>query len=384
MVHRGKIQDARDLFSQVREAAPDLADVFLNLAHIHMETKQYPVACQMYKNFMKRNKRQFDVQLLLYAARASWKATNYGEAKEFLQRAIIEAPDNLLARYNMAIVLQAMASLVIREPKATILQLEGAVEDLKEAERGFSYLSAQPDNIMVKFRYVSRSICNREARSCKDLLAQAKQFYDSACRKDAKEREQQEYLRAQRLEQIRKNEEAELEKQRIRKEQEEELRRQRAQIVEKTKEILRVTQTMEVKESKKKPGGGKRRKDKDGDDFVNDSSDMGDWQGGEEGEGRSKKKDKKRKRKRDMPKKGDNEDDSGDEDEKAAKRRRKKQREEERRREREEKLMRKGKSKFFIILFKKIPLIDLQKFVSKIVNQNCMDIYLIIFFSSQK
>lgn len=74
------------MYSQVREAAPELTDVFLNLAHIHMDNRQYQVALQMYKSFMKRQKRQFDIQLLQYAARAAWKCGNWVECRDLLQR----------------------------------------------------------------------------------------------------------------------------------------------------------------------------------------------------------------------------------------------------------------------------------------------------------
>lgn len=44
--------------------------------------------------------------------------------------------------------------------------------------------------------------------------------------------------------------------------------------------------TLKVVEEKKVRGGGggRRRKGGEGDEFVNDSSDMGDWDGGEGGE----------------------------------------------------------------------------------------------------
>lgn len=47
---------------------------------------------------------------------------------------------------------------------------------------------------------------------------------------------------------------------------------------------------LQIKEEEKKPrgaGGGRRKKAGDGEEFVNDSSDMGDWQG-EGGEQRKK------------------------------------------------------------------------------------------------
>uniref|UniRef100_A0AC34QS80 RNA polymerase-associated protein CTR9-like protein n=1 Tax=Panagrolaimus sp. JU765 TaxID=591449 RepID=A0AC34QS80_9BILA len=346
LVHQGKLSDAREILLQIREAAPEMADVYLNLAHIHMELKQYLVASQMYKSHMKKFDLYNDVQLLQYCARAAWKATNYADAREFLQRAAVYDRKNLLVRYNLAIILQSMACLVTRDQKATLRQLEGAVDDLEGAENVYTYLASQPDAVIAKFRYVSRTTCQKEARSCKDLLAQAKQIYESALKKETKEREQQELLKKQRQEQLRQKEEEEAAKAELQKKQEEELRKQREQYVAKTKEILASTQTMEdkIKEKEIKKKGGKRRKAKDEDDFVNDSSDMGEWRGEPGAERPRKKKKEKRKRRRDG---ADGEQRSGSEGENKAPRRKKKKRSERSDREpdREETFGKKGKFK---------------------------------------
>ena len=47
MAHKGCINEARDIFAQVREATADFCDVWLNIAHIYVEQKQYVAAVQM-------------------------------------------------------------------------------------------------------------------------------------------------------------------------------------------------------------------------------------------------------------------------------------------------------------------------------------------------
>lgn len=39
--------EARDVFAQVREATADFADVWVNIAHIYVEQRQYVAAIQM-------------------------------------------------------------------------------------------------------------------------------------------------------------------------------------------------------------------------------------------------------------------------------------------------------------------------------------------------
>lgn len=45
------MNEARDIFAQVREATADFCDVWLNIAHIYVEQKQYISAIQMVPNF---------------------------------------------------------------------------------------------------------------------------------------------------------------------------------------------------------------------------------------------------------------------------------------------------------------------------------------------
>ena len=47
LAHRGYFREARDVFAQVREATADMSNVWLNLAHIYVEQKQYTSAIQM-------------------------------------------------------------------------------------------------------------------------------------------------------------------------------------------------------------------------------------------------------------------------------------------------------------------------------------------------
>lgn len=50
LAHKSHINEARDVFAQVREATADFCDVWLNIAHIYVEQKQYVAAIQMVSN----------------------------------------------------------------------------------------------------------------------------------------------------------------------------------------------------------------------------------------------------------------------------------------------------------------------------------------------
>lgn len=47
LAHKGYINEARDIFAQVREATAEFPDVWLNIAHIYVEQKQFVSAIQM-------------------------------------------------------------------------------------------------------------------------------------------------------------------------------------------------------------------------------------------------------------------------------------------------------------------------------------------------
>lgn len=51
LAHKGCVNEARDILAQVREATADFCDVWLNIAHIYVEQKQYVSAIQMVSLF---------------------------------------------------------------------------------------------------------------------------------------------------------------------------------------------------------------------------------------------------------------------------------------------------------------------------------------------
>lgn len=101
------MNEARDLFAQVREATAEFCDVWLNIAHIYVEQKQFVSAIQMvitiinsrnmlfqsfsfinvifcvlqYENCLRKFYRYHHVEVLQYLGRAYFKAGKLKEAK---------------------------------------------------------------------------------------------------------------------------------------------------------------------------------------------------------------------------------------------------------------------------------------------------------------
>jgi len=74
LAHKGCVIEARDIFAQVREATADFCDVWLNIAHVYVEQKQYISAIQMYENCMKKFYKHNNVEVMQYLARAYLRA----------------------------------------------------------------------------------------------------------------------------------------------------------------------------------------------------------------------------------------------------------------------------------------------------------------------
>lgn len=94
LAHKGCISEARDIFAQVREATADFSDVWLNIAHIYVEQKQYVSAIQMYENCLKKFFKHNNVEVMQYLARAYFRAGKLKEAKMTLLKARRVAPQD--------------------------------------------------------------------------------------------------------------------------------------------------------------------------------------------------------------------------------------------------------------------------------------------------
>ncbi|KAK5974817.1 RNA polymerase-associated protein CTR9 [Trichostrongylus colubriformis] len=318
-------QDARDIFAQVREATSEFEDVWMNIAHVYIELGQYVPALQMYSNAIKKFDKEQDHQCLLYLARAYYKAGRLTESLQTLEKAMSESPDNVLIKFNYAFVLKLMATEVLQEVKSTAAQVRGAMDDLKTAGRVFSYISATRDEALSGSRYVSRTHAGDEARACDDLLKQAQTYLVRAQQRDEEDERQRAKQHAER-EALRQKLAQEIE------EREKELREKQASMasmrneyVQMTKNLLRIPELVDEKKGGRGGGGGRRRKGDVGDEFVNDSSDMGSWHGEEgRGDGERRRKDKSASKKaaRKRREKRAAEAGSGSDDESAQERRR--------------------------------------------------------------
>ncbi|XP_065646926.1 RNA polymerase-associated protein CTR9 homolog isoform X3 [Hydra vulgaris] len=258
LAHKGFFREARDVFSQVREATAEVPDIWLNLAHVYVEQKQFVSAIQMYENCLKKFFKSYSVEVMFYLARAYYKAGRLEDCKELLLKTRHVAPHDTLLMFNLSLVQQRLATSVLRNEKSNLKTVLSAVADLELAQRNFDYLSRHGDR--MKFDLAQ---ARQEAGRCSDLLSQAQYHVQRARRIDEeaqeqrkKQDEERELLRQQQLEAESKlNQQKEAEKQ--------QLLEKRAQYKEATKSLLKFS-AAEMAAKEKAANKSKKKADLEG------------------------------------------------------------------------------------------------------------------------
>ncbi|CAG7835863.1 unnamed protein product [Allacma fusca] len=279
LAHKGSFNEARDVFAQVREATADFSDVWLNIAHIYVEQKQYVSAVQMYENCMKKFYKYHHTEILQYLGRAYYKSWKLKEAKHALLKARRVAPTDTVILYNLALILQKLANQILRDEKSTLQLVLSAVHELGLAHKYFQYLSINGDRTRYDLGQAAA-----EGQQCQDLLSQAQYHVARARKLDEEEKQLRKKQEEEREKFRQKQMEEQLKIDERKKLQVEEMLRKREEFKEKTKNALVfVEPPPEVKGSKKR---GRRRED---DGFISDGS-GGPPSGDENRENRIKKK----------------------------------------------------------------------------------------------
>ncbi|XP_050083431.1 RNA polymerase-associated protein CTR9 homolog [Anopheles aquasalis] len=324
LAHKGCIIEARDIFAQVREATAEFCDVWINIAHIYVEQKQYISAIQMYENCLKKFYRHNNVEVMQYLARAYFRAGKLKEAKMTLLKARRVAPQDTVLLFNIALVLQRLATAVLRDEKSVLSVVLQAVHELGLAHKYFTYLSVHGD----KTRY-NIALAEGEANQCQDLLQQA-QYHVSRARKiDEEERSLRQKQELEREEFKKRQAEERRRMEEMRRKAHEEMLLKRQEYKEKTKNALFFAEP--APEVKKKGGRGRKDYISDSDASGGEGGAMG-GSGGEEprerkrkgGDKKGRKSQGSRKKKEKASGRGSDSDSDGDEGEESSRKRKKK------------------------------------------------------------
>lgn len=269
--YKGMFNEARDVFSQVREAIADFPDVWINIAHIYVEHKQYVAAVQMYENCLKKFYNNSNTEILSYIARALYKANKMSDCKKVLLKARYINPSDLNILFNLAKVLKTLSRQVFEDQKSTYQAVVMAEYELKLAHSYFRHYADIKEKTKGEHDRTSVDllIIQHELRISADLLLNV----EKNIKIDAKRRDEEEsQRRAEHEEQLAKElaRKAEEEQRRL-----EEERTKREELENKRRELLKKQEEAKQKMLQEDSGG-----------IIND-------EGSDDGEGRSSRKKKK-------------------------------------------------------------------------------------------
>lgn len=256
------------MFSVVRESTADILDLWLNIGHLYCDQKQYLAGMKMYENALKRFKdAALDPQIFLYLSRAQYLHGDYREARKTLQLGRRLAPHNQVLRYNMGVVMKRMAVTTLKDSRANLDDVMGAIEDLKAAQTIFQFLSTDGDKASV-----DQARAGNEARMCSDYLNQTTYHLDRAKEADVAQKMLHQKVEEARIAYQKRLHEEALLKAEVKLKQQEELTKKRQEAIQKTLEVKEKIVKQEAGDADTKPHR-KRTKKQAGveDEFIDDA-----------------------------------------------------------------------------------------------------------------
>ncbi|CAO3613497.1 unnamed protein product [Cunninghamella blakesleeana] len=281
LAENNHIEQAKDIFTQVREASPDNASAWINLAHVFVDLKQFNHAITMYENVLKRFYKDGDANILLCLARAQFMMAKNEKKPDIMYESLVNTkqaqelqPKDKSITYNIALVEQQYAQLISDQPIEirTSEMMRKAIQDLDHSQELFKMLINVPENEHV---YYDRKMAEQRERYGETLRTQM----------DRKMLEQVQYeeQRESKLKDVRlKQEEREAKRRqdeldRIQKEEDERLQLEetRRRLMEKVREdnMMMAQKELEMKDDEEevKKSRSRKRKNKNEDDgIIND------------------------------------------------------------------------------------------------------------------
>ncbi|KNC73989.1 hypothetical protein SARC_13453, partial [Sphaeroforma arctica JP610] len=145
LAERGHVNEARQIFVQVREATGDMPFIWDNLAHTNLQQKQYVNAIKMLKTCQARFFGGRDVDVYISIARAYFLSNDFAMAAKTLRKALHITPTDSETEYNIGLCEQKVAVAVLKDTKSDTTQLLMAKRSAKMAERIFTMLAQSND-----------------------------------------------------------------------------------------------------------------------------------------------------------------------------------------------------------------------------------------------
>ncbi|KAG0252248.1 protein required for normal CLN1 and CLN2 G1 cyclin expression [Actinomortierella ambigua] len=281
----GHQQEAKEMFSTLREAASHIPAVGLNLALVCAELGQYHEAVRLYQTTSKRSFNNQDENVLLSMAKAQYceakqdkDAVKMLQALSTAQKAYRLNPSDKTPLYDIALIQQSYAQIISdrAQNERTVADIQAAIRGLGVAKSMLKSLIAVPKEEHV---YYERDIATQREKHGDSLL--------TILQRKLKDQQVFEEDRERAMEETRKKREAE----RLRREEEE--RKKLAAKEEDERKIAEARRQMDegVKETQRELDEWNREREREkkkymsDDDIISDNEGEGGEGGGGGGEG---------------------------------------------------------------------------------------------------
>ncbi|KAI3384535.1 hypothetical protein SNEBB_003603 [Seison nebaliae] len=307
--------EARDIFSQVRESTSIFPDVWMNIAHVLTEQHQYKTAIQTYESCIKRfysNNRCAPVHLLLSCSRAYFKEGIYSSCLKLLQLIRMLYPKNIEAVYNIHVCQRLLIIQRLHDHEGcTEKKANQFIDTLKNSEK---YI----ERLYRSHLEINRSIVKFEIGQFRSNIQNTNNLIQSAVRVYSINQERIKNMKKGIRDVEMKKFEEEQERHQEKKQREVELSLQRKELQEKLKEVdtkleedteERKKESKKKKEKKKKSSNKKKQSEFIENDDVNLDEILPEINEDDDGEEEKKKIDEK-----DDDDDGDDDDDDDDEE----------------------------------------------------------------------
>jgi RNA polymerase-associated protein CTR9 len=299
VAEKGNFEVAKQIFTQVREASPDMPDAWINLAHLMMAEERFTEAIQLYSVCLNKCYQGRDLQVILYLAKAYYEAKNYPKCISTLSRGVHLQQNDMRLWYNIALAQEDYAVATLGQESGgaggrsmrTMADVQRAISDLQRAQNIFKFLTKHAQDVATENKktgnsttlpYHTEKVVDHE-KFCSDTLTKASHHLEFERQREEKRRlevEEQRRLLREYEERLAQEKEAE-------KLKEEEDKRRREEVLQKQEQRLKALsegwlQREKEEDDKKqvKKKSGKKRKKGEEEDFIDNGSGDDDDDGG--------------------------------------------------------------------------------------------------------
>ncbi|ORX92251.1 TPR-like protein [Basidiobolus meristosporus CBS 931.73] len=239
---RGNPTEAREMFAQIRDAAPHIPGLWINLAHINVELGNYRNAYTLYEGCLKKFYNNNDPNITLCMARTLFLAAKaekslelMKQARKYVQKAFHLCPKDKAVLYDLALIEQSLAQLVgdIPEEHRSVREMNQALDGIGIAKNIFNALISVPQDVHVPY---DRNIATQREKHGDSLRNSLTKKMEKQMKAEQERSSRMEEARKKLEAERRKHQEVEQEKGRKMLEEQRKIEEQRKQLLEKIRE----------------------------------------------------------------------------------------------------------------------------------------------------